>query len=190
VTAKLAGWFENPDAVTAHIQQRLEDERRRLFSGDPDAHAAALRERVAKLERMMANYRRQQAEEVISMDELKAVLGDLVAQRRAAKDELEKIENRRGHMGELERDAKLALDFYAACAHLGLENLTPEQRKDVYRRLHLRVTVETDGSLTITGEPDANYLPEVGEVDRATKEEARELDRAIQSLRWETNDCP
>jgi site-specific DNA recombinase len=178
--SRLSAWFGDPDALTAHIQERLEAERRRLFSGDPDAHAKALTERVAKLERMKANYRRQQAEDIISMAELKSVLADLDAQQEAVKDELERSVHRREHMAQLERDAKLALDYYAATIQGGLDDLTPEQRKDAYRRLHIQVTVEPDGSLTKEGEPDLNYLPEPGEIDQATREEAQRVNRAVQ----------
>jgi site-specific DNA recombinase len=195
VAARLDAWFDDPDALTAHIQERLEAERGRLFSGDPDTQARALSERLAKLGRMKANYRRQQAEEMISMAELREVLSDLDAQERAVKSELEKLANRSAHMDALERDAKRVLDFYAATISAGgLADLTPDERKSVYRRLALRVTVEPDGSLIIEGEPDANYLPEPSEAGEATWEEAERVERvarrAAESLHPETNGRP
>jgi hypothetical protein len=82
-------------------------------------------------------------------------------------------------MSRLEEDAKLALDFYVACASMGLENLEPEQRRDVYRRLGLRVTVGKDGSMEIEGEPQANWLPE-GEIEPT--EEAKRLDQVFSAM--------
>jgi len=57
-----------------------------------------------------------------------------------------------------------------------LENLEPEQHREVYRRLGLRVTVGKDGSMEIEGEPKANWLPE-GEIEPT--EEAKGLEQAL-----------
>ena len=95
----------------------------------------------------------------------------------AAKSELEKLANRSAHMGRLEQDAKRVLDFYAATISAGgLGDLTPAERKALYKRLRLRVTVEPDGSLTVEGEP--------------TREEAERVERAAEPLHSETNGRP
>jgi hypothetical protein len=150
---------------------------------------------VAKLGRTKANYRRQQAKEMRSMAELREVLAELDAQEDAAKDELEKLSNRSAHMGALERDAKRVLDFYAATISAGgLAELTPGERKALYKRLRLRVVVGPDGSLVIEREPEVNYLPEVTEFDAATREEAERIDGAMQRagalFQGETNGSP
>jgi hypothetical protein len=121
---------------------------------------------------------------------LRVALSDLEGQERKAKEELDKALDRQKHMDRLESDAKLALDYYAACASLGLENLTPEERRDVYRRLHLLVTVKPSGALVVEGKPDANWLPEAGKIDEAALEEARKLDQAIQALQMDNNGSP
>jgi hypothetical protein len=141
---------------------------------------------------MKANYRRQQAEAIMTKAELREVLAALDTQESAARGELEKLANRQRHMESLQRDAKRVLDFYAATISAGgLADLTPGERRALYRRIRLRVTVEPDGSLVIEGEPDVNYLPEVSEVDEATREEAwrveRTVQRAVKSLHPETN---
>jgi len=195
VMARLDAWFGDADALTAHIQERLESERRRLFSGNPEVQTKALTERLAKLTRMRDNYSAQQAEGMITMARLKELVADLNAQEAQAKGELGKLADRHAHMAQLERDAKTVLDFYAATISAGgLADLTPAGRKALYKRLGLRVTVEPDGTLTIEGEPDANYLPEVGEVDEATREEARRVgrvaQRAVKSFQKDTNGSP
>ncbi len=190
VASKLDAWFEDEEVVTAHIQERLDSERRKLFSGDPEVQVKAISERMTKLDRMKTNYRRQQAEDLIGMDDLRVALSDLEGQERKAKEELDKALDRQKHMDRLESDAKLALDYYAACASLGLANLTPEERRDVYRRLHLLVTVKPSGALVVEGEPDANWLPEAGKIEEAALEEARKLDQAIQALQTDNNGSP
>jgi hypothetical protein len=184
VASKLDKWFSDPDRHTRYLMERLEAERRKLLSGDPETQARALSERVAKLDRMKSNYRRQQAEDVIDMGELKAVLADLDSQQQAAKTELDNLLNRATRIEDMQRETKTVLDYFAALSQMGLEHLTPELRKGVYRKLRIQVTVEPDGSITIAGEPDVNYFPEVGEVDQATieaaKEEAEQLARIVE----------
>ena len=184
VASKLDVWFDNEEAVTAHIQERLDSERHKLLSGDPEVQVKAISERVAKLDRMKTNYRRQQAEDLIGMDDLRVALSDLERQEHTVKEELDKALDRQKHMDRLESDAKLALDFFAACASLGLQNLTREERRDVYRRLGLLVTVKPSGKLMVEGEPNANWLPESSEIAQASLEEARKLDLVIQALQY------
>jgi hypothetical protein len=190
VASKLDVWFDNEEAVTAHIQERLDSERHKLLSGDPEVQVKAISERVAKLDRMKTNYRRQQAEDLIGMDDLRVALSDLERQERTVKEELDKALDRQKHMDRLESDAKLALDFFAACASLGLQNLTREEHRDVYRRLGLLVTVKPSGKLMVEGEPNANWLPESSEIAQASLEEARKLDLVIQALQYDNNGSP
>jgi hypothetical protein len=121
----------------------------------------------------------QQAEDLMAIDELRAKLLNLDEQEAVVKRELDRTLDRHNHMSRLEADAKLALDFYAACVSMGLENLEPEQRRDIYGRLGLRITVSKDGSMEIEGEPKANWLPE-GEIEPT--EEAKGLERAFLSV--------
>ena len=47
----------------------------------------------------------------------------------------------------------------------GLDKIESQQRQDTYRRLQLMVTVSPGGIVNVVGQPDANYLPEPGELD-------------------------
>ena len=122
------------------------------------------------------NYRLQQPEDLMTIDELRSKLLDLDEQETAVKRELDRTLDRHNHMSRLEVDAKPALDFYGACVSMGLEDFELEQRRDVYRRLGLRVTVGKDGSMELEGEPKANWLPE-GEIEPT--EEAKGLEQAL-----------
>ena len=67
----------------------------------------------------------QQAEDLMTMDELRTKLLDLDEQETAVKRELNTTLDRHNHMSRLESDAKLALDFYAACAPCALRIWSP-----------------------------------------------------------------
>ena len=182
VVRRLSEWFSDPEATTRFIQGRLEAERKKLSSGDPEVQTTALTSRLEKLARMKANYRRQQAEELISLEDLKSVLADVDAKEREARAELDNILNRKVRLDELIAESKLILDNFAATAHIGLENLTPAERRDAYKRLHLKVTVEQDNSLTIEGDAGANYLPDVSEIREARRVESKQVGEAIDLL--------
>jgi multidrug efflux pump subunit AcrA (membrane-fusion protein) len=188
VARMLSDWFRDLDRAERYINQRIQAERDRLVSGDPDQQATALSDRIAKLERQKKNYRQQQAEDLISMAELREVLQDLEDQQRAAKAELDKLLNRKEYLDLLERDKQIVLAFYAGRMAAGLEFLSPEQRKDAYRRLHLTATIK-DGMVTLDGWPDANYLPESDELDGWAEEVFTEA-RKRKPLQNHTNVSP
>ena len=126
----------------------------------------------------------------MTIDELRSKLLDLDEQETAVKRELDRTLDRHNHMSRLEVDAKLALDFYGACVSMGLEDLEPEQCRDVYRRLGLCVTVGKDGSMEIEGEPKANWLPE-GEGDRAHRRGKGTRTRLISGVaKWKEREGP
>jgi hypothetical protein len=161
----LGVWFRDIDRVEAYVEERIDRERRKLFSGDPDAQAKALSDQVAKLDRKKANYRDQQAEDLISMADLKAVLSQIEDQQQAARTELDKLMNRRQYLEDLERDKKTALAIYAGHMAAGLDKISPQQRQAAYRRLRLKVSISPGGIVSVEGQPDANYLPEPAELD-------------------------
>jgi Recombinase zinc beta ribbon domain/Recombinase len=163
VVARLKGWFGDTEKVEAHIKQRIEAERNRLFGGDPEGRAKALADRLTKLGTKTERNKDMYAEGVIEMDELKARQAALGEEQRVIEAELDTLVNRTRHLERLEMDRIMVLALYAAIMDAGLENLTPEQRRDAYRRLRIKATVE-DGVITIDGQPGANFLPEPAEL--------------------------
>jgi site-specific DNA recombinase len=185
VATMLSDWFKDVGRVEAYVNERIEAERRRLFSGDPDEQAKALAGRLAKLGTKLERNKEMYAEGVIdTMDELKARQADLREQQQAIEAELDKLQNRKQYLEQLERDKKIVLALYAGRMAAGLENLTAEQRKDVYRRLHITATVE-DGTVSVAGWSDANYLPEP-----ANPEEWRSIEDEWYVLHRATNGSP
>jgi beta-phosphoglucomutase-like phosphatase (HAD superfamily) len=160
----LGVWFRDIDRVEAYVEERIDRERRKLFSGDPDAQAKALSDQVAKLDRKKANYRDQQAEYLISMADLKAVLSQIEDQQ-AAWNELDKLMNCRQYLEDLGRDKKIALAIYAGHMAAGLDKISPQQRQAAYRRLRLKVSISPGGIVSVEDQPDANCLPEPAELD-------------------------
>ena len=90
VAKRLGAWFADPDAITAHIAERLEQARSRLLAGDPERQVKARSDRLSKIGKMRENYRLQHAEDLMTIDELRAKLLDLDEQETAVKRELDR----------------------------------------------------------------------------------------------------
>jgi hypothetical protein len=84
-------------------------------------------------------------------EELNEVLGELEDTRRTARRELEALRGGRDRIEEMERDRNTLLDNYARMAPEALNELTPEERHQVYRMLRLRVVITMDGELEVSG---------------------------------------
>jgi site-specific DNA recombinase len=185
VATMLSDWFKDLGRVEAYVNERIEAERQRLLSGDPDEQAKAMAGRLAKLATKLERNKEMYAEgEIATMAELKERQADLRGQQQAIEAELDKLQNRKQYLEQLERDKKIVLALYAGRMAAGLECLTPEQRKDAYGRLHITATVE-DGTVSVAGWSDANYLPEP-----ANLEEWRSIEDEWYVLHRATNGSP
>jgi DNA repair exonuclease SbcCD ATPase subunit len=82
---------------------------------------------------------------------LGAKLRELGEQRTTAKEELGKVRSQRERLEDLERDKEILLRDYARMVPEALEELTGEERHQVYRMLRLQVHVYRDGDLDVRG---------------------------------------
>jgi hypothetical protein len=172
------------DRITAFAMERLEAERQRLFSLDPETETNALSAQLAKLATKLERNKEMYAEGELEMDELKERQAALRDQQQILKAELDKIANRKRHMKGLEEDAAIVLGMNAGrLAHM--VSAPPEFRRDIYRRLGLKFRLSEDGLLEVDGHLDRNWLPEYDELYNADYDElydpayvdAEDLDR-------------
>jgi hypothetical protein len=91
------------------------------------------------------------AEGHITFEELGAKLRELAADRTTAERELEDLNLRRSRLEDLERDKATLLKEYAGMVPGALDELTGEERHQIYRMLRLQVFVSPDGDLDVRG---------------------------------------
>ena len=103
------------------------------------------------MDRKRSAYQDQQAEGLITLDELRTKLSDLEETRSVALAELEALRSRREQIERLEDDAHVLLKHYAWMVPETLDNLTSEERHSIYRMLRLKAVVSADGSVEVTG---------------------------------------
>lgn len=76
---------------------------------------------------------------------------ELEETRRTAERELEILRSRRKVLDELEGDRDALLERYARMVPPALDELTEDERHQVYKMLRLRVLAYQDGTLEVVG---------------------------------------
>jgi hypothetical protein len=142
--------FGDPETLRADLERMIEVEREGM-RGDPERETKAWLEKLSEADRKRSAFQDMVADGLITFDELRAKLADLEETRAMAQRELECLRHRREHLDSLERNKVSVLEDYAALAPEALHSLTPEERHRLYKMLKLRVTLDLDGSLEVSG---------------------------------------
>jgi site-specific DNA recombinase len=146
----IAGLLKDPERLRAGLDELIETERAGM-RGDPETEAQTWLGRLGALDAKRSRYQEMAAEGHITFDELGAKLRELGEQRATAERELESLNLRRSRLEELERDKETLLEHYAGMVPEALDELTGEERHQVYRMLRLQVHISPDGSLDVRG---------------------------------------
>jgi site-specific DNA recombinase len=156
VWAFVSDLLKNPDRLLEGLEEMIEEVRGAL-RGDPDREAKVWLDKLVQIDRKRSAYQDQQAEGLITLDELRAKLAALEETRETAHRELVVLKGYRERIEELERDAEALLEHYAMLVPQDLDNLTPEERHNVYKMMQLKVSVRPGGTPEATwafgGEP-------------------------------------
>jgi hypothetical protein len=91
------------------------------------------------------------AKGLMTFEELGERLRELEEARNTAERELEALRSYRQRVKEIERDKEALLQSYAGIASEALGSLSPEERREIYKILRLRVLVNEDGRIEATG---------------------------------------
>jgi septal ring factor EnvC (AmiA/AmiB activator) len=114
--------------------------------GNPDRESGTWAKKLADVDRKRSAYQDQQAEGLITLEELRKKLSDLEETRAVAQGELDALRSRQEHIEQLESDADTILNQYARMVPEALDALTSEERHRVYKMLRLKVLLHADGS--------------------------------------------
>jgi hypothetical protein len=124
--------------------------------------------KLAEAERKRSGFQDMAAEGLITFDELRAKLAALDETRTTAQRELESLSLRHERLAELEHDRDTLLEHYATMVPEALEELTAEERHQVYKMLRLKVYIHPDGDLEIRGVSSEDILYSDGNVSTLT----------------------
>jgi site-specific DNA recombinase len=146
----ISGLLKDPERLRAGLDEMIEAERAGM-RGDPEAEALAWLDKIAALDSKRSRYQDMAAEGHITFDELGAKLQELEGQRTTAEEALDNLQLRRARLEDLERDRETLLKEYAGLVPEELDELTGEERHQVYRMLRIQVFAFPNGDLEVRG---------------------------------------
>jgi site-specific DNA recombinase len=142
--------LKSPDLLRAGLERLIEEERS-ATRGNPNREAQVWAKKLAEVNRKRSAYQDQQAEGLITLDELRSKHAALEETRGTARRELAALKEQRECIEHLEQDANALLEHYASMVPEALDGLTPEERHRVYKMMRLKVTMYADGLAEVTG---------------------------------------
>jgi len=165
--------LRDPDRLRVALGKLLEEERR-AHRGDPEREARVWLKKFAELDYTRGRLQDMAAEGLITFDELRAKLAGQEERRKAARRELDALQERRGRLAELEQDKATLLEAYSQKASKGFDYFTHEDRHQAYKKLRLSVRVQPGGDLEVTGVlKQAEKLVENNATSRSTARRRR-----------------
>jgi hypothetical protein len=142
--------LQQPERLQQGLDEMIEQERAAM-RGDPEHVVRAWLDKLAEVDQERRGYLRLAAKGHMSDEELDEALRELEDIRKAAERELRAIQGQREIIEQLERDSDAILDYYAGMVPEALDELTGEERHQVYRMLRLEVYVQPNGDVEIRG---------------------------------------
>jgi hypothetical protein len=106
-------YIEDPKRLRADLEYAIDLMRQEETRSDPEREAKRWAGKLAEVDRKRARYQEMAAEELITLDELRARLAELGEMRETAERELAALRDRAERIQELERDAEAILESYA-----------------------------------------------------------------------------
>jgi hypothetical protein len=131
--------------------EKLIEEERQGVRENPYKEAEVWTKQLSEAARKRSAYQDQQAEGLITLDELRSKLASLVEVRSVALKELEARRSHREQMKRPEGAAYALLKHYAGTVPETLDSLTSKEHHSIYKMPRLRVVVFADEPVEITG---------------------------------------
>jgi hypothetical protein len=135
-----------PDRLRRGVQKMLEREHE-ISGVDHEGEAHVWREKLSEIGRKRANFQELAAEGLMTKEELRSKLDTLARAREAAERELRLASERSERLSALERDVEHLLEAYEKRCVEGLADVSPEERREMYKLLDLTVEAHPDGRL-------------------------------------------
>ena len=146
----MGGILKDPEQLRADLDAMIELERKNM-RGNPDKEAQLWADKLAEVHHRRVRYQEMAADDLITLNELRARLTELDDTRKTAERELDALHNHREYLDELEQDRDVLLESLVDTAPDALDELTLEERRQVYKMLRLKVRAYLDGPLEVSG---------------------------------------
>jgi site-specific DNA recombinase len=142
--------LSEPDRLREGLEAMIEGERKGI-RGDPERESKAWLQKLAEVDRKRDGYLELAVEGFLGRDELRTKLAALEETRETAERELHALKGRSELLENLEHEKDAIIERYAGLVPEALEGLSPRERHQVYRMLHLGVVAHADATLEVNG---------------------------------------
>jgi site-specific DNA recombinase len=143
------GMLLNPERIRAGMERMIATERE-TSKGSPEREARMWSKKLAEAGRKRTRYQEMAAEGLITFGELRERLAELEETCEVVRRELDTLAGRMERAEQLERDLEALLEQTAGVRPEDLDELTGDQRNEIYRMLRLEIT-PTGGDYAMRG---------------------------------------
>ncbi len=145
----VSGLLKDPEKLAAGMDRLIEEEASWRTDG-PGRETEILLSKASECARLRTAYQDQQAAGLMTMEELAEKLRELERSKTLAQTELANLSERRRRVEELVRDKEAVLALQSEAVLRGLDELSPEEKTEVYRLLKLEISPMPEG-MVVTG---------------------------------------
>jgi site-specific DNA recombinase len=138
------GVLSDPDTIQRGLDSLIQRETEEVRD-DPEQVVTTLEDRLSQNTHLRRAYQDQQAEGLMTLEELAAKLDELEDTRKVLEADLASLERSQQKAKELENDRDAVVASLAATIPEALENLTGDEINTVYRKLQLRLIPSEEG---------------------------------------------
>ncbi len=144
VWAYISGLLRQPERLVSRMEA-LADRERTAAGGGVSRRLKELERELDAIDAMRKRYHEMAARGHLGLDELGAYLNDLKERRARAEEEVRALHGSRARLERLAANKESVLEGMASMASTALERATPEDRRNLYKMLGLRVTTSEEG---------------------------------------------
>jgi site-specific DNA recombinase len=143
----------NPHRLTRGLEKMLENERQPSMGEEETPWLKRIAEIDLKQERLLDLH----LDGDVTTEQFRAKSAELEAARAAAEGQVEAARSRLARLKEIEESKDTLISHYATLVPQVLTALSPEEKNQIYKKMHLHVLAQRDG--TLIADWGCNVLP-------------------------------
>ena len=137
-----------PELLRAGLKQMIES-KRELLATKPEEQNACWGEQLERAKIKRSRYQDQEAEGLMTREELRAKLAEVDETVDLAEAEIEKLRHHEESIRAIERSGEELLERYAKLVPKELEILSPAERRHIHQVLQVSISVPKEGEIGI-----------------------------------------
>jgi hypothetical protein len=138
----------HPNLLRRGLKKMIESEKE-LMSTRPQEQIGRWAEQVERAKLKRSRYQDQEAEGLMTREELRTKVAELDEAMRLAEGEIEKLRCHEERVRAMEEAGEELIERYAKLIPEELQNLSPAERRRIYQTLQISISVPKDGEIKI-----------------------------------------